>query len=55
MTPAERRTMKIVAGNWKMYKTVDEAQTYVREVAAYGTPPQDKVQAILFPDRKSVV
>lgn len=42
--------MKIVAGNWKMYKTVDEAQTYVREVAAYGTPPQDKVQAILFPN-----
>lgn len=50
MTPAERRTMKIVAGNWKMYKTIDEAQTYVREVAAYGTPPQDKVQAILFPN-----
>lgn len=42
--------MKIVAGNWKMYKTIDEAQTYVREVAAYGTPPQDKVQAILFPN-----
>jgi len=42
--------MKIVAGNWKMYKTIDEAQAYVREVAAFGTPPQEKVRAILFPN-----
>jgi len=42
--------MKIVAGNWKMYKTIDEAQAYVREIAALGAPQEAKVQAILFPN-----
>ena len=42
--------MKIVAGNWKMFKTVDEANTFFTELAT-ATPPQgDKVCVIVFPN-----
>ncbi|WP_165849217.1 triose-phosphate isomerase [Candidatus Cryosericum septentrionale] len=42
--------MKIVAGNWKMFKTIEEARTYFAELAS-ATPPQaDKVRVIVFPN-----
>lgn len=42
--------MKIVAGNWKMFKTIEEARTYFAELTA-ATPPQgDKVRVLVFPN-----
>jgi triosephosphate isomerase len=42
--------MKIVAGNWKMYKTVEEAETYFSELASVPMPQTDKVRVIIFPN-----
>lgn len=42
--------MRIVAGNWKMYKTVDEAEAYFSELTSIPTPQADKVRVILFPN-----
>src|SRR5450756_1830427 len=46
----KENNVKIVAGNWKMFKTIEEARTYFAELAT-ATPPQgDKVRVIVFPN-----
>lgn len=42
--------MKIVAGNWKMYKTIDEAQVFFREFAALALPLPQSVEVVIFPN-----
>lgn len=42
--------MKIVAGNWKMHKTIDEAQVFFREFAALALPLPQSVEVVIFPD-----
>ena len=36
----------IIAGNWKMYKTFDEAVAFVQEVAE-NLPAEEKVDAVV--------
>ncbi len=42
--------MKIVAGNWKMFKTVGEANAYFAELATATAPQGDKVRVVVFPN-----
>ncbi|MFZ2413022.1 MAG: triose-phosphate isomerase [Candidatus Cryosericum sp.] len=42
--------MKIVAGNWKMFKTVEEANSFFVELAAGRSPHGNKVRVIVFPN-----
>jgi triosephosphate isomerase len=42
--------MKIVAGNWKMFKTVEEANLFFAELAAGRSPNGNKVRVIVFPN-----
>lgn len=42
--------MKIVAGNWKMFKTIEEAKAYFAELAVLMLPQGDKVRVIVFPN-----
>lgn len=39
---------RIIAGNWKMYKTMDEAKSFVTEVKG-RLPESDQVQAVICP------
>ena len=39
---------RIIAGNWKMYKTVEEAKNFVEEVKG-KVPVSDKVEAVICP------
>jgi triosephosphate isomerase (TIM) len=39
---------RIIAGNWKMYKTVEEARSFVEEVNG-KVPVSDKVEAVICP------
>ncbi|WOV86538.1 triose-phosphate isomerase [Sporosarcina oncorhynchi] len=39
---------RIIAGNWKMYKTMDEAKSFVTEVNG-RLPETDQVQAVICP------
>ncbi len=51
--PAQDRKenkMKIVAGNWKMYKTIEEARMYFSELAGLPVPDAGKVRVIVFPN-----
>ena len=42
--------MNIVAGNWKMFKTIEEARKYFAELGT-GVPPQeDNVRVLIFPN-----
>ncbi|KZN97380.1 triose-phosphate isomerase [Aeribacillus pallidus] len=36
----------IIAGNWKMHKTLEEAKSFVKEVKSL-VPPQDKVDSVI--------
>ncbi|RZI52313.1 triose-phosphate isomerase [Aeribacillus pallidus] len=36
----------IIAGNWKMHKTLEEAKSFVKEVKSL-VPPQDKVDSVV--------
>ena len=42
--------MKTVAGNWKMFKTIEEAKTFFVELASVAPPTGDKVRVIVFPN-----
>lgn len=42
--------MKIVAGNWKMFKTVEEANSFFVALAAGRSPNVNKVRVIVFPN-----
>ena len=42
--------MKIVAGNWKMFKTIEEARKYFAELATGIRPQEDKVRVLIFPN-----
>ena len=42
--------MKIVAGNWKMFKTIEEARTFFAELASTTPMQGDKVRVIVFPN-----
>ncbi|HWQ22257.1 MAG TPA: triose-phosphate isomerase, partial [Clostridia bacterium] len=42
--------MKTVAGNWKMFKTIEEAREYFAQLAADVHPPGDKVHVLIFPN-----
>lgn len=42
--------MKIVAGNWKMFKTIGEAREFFVELAAVTSQQEDRVQVIVFPN-----
>jgi triosephosphate isomerase len=46
----EENNVKIVAGNWKMFKTIEEAATYFAELATTTSPQGDKVRVIVFPN-----
>ena len=39
---------RIIAGNWKMYKTVEEAKSFVEEVQG-KIPVSDNVEAVICP------
>lgn len=39
---------RIIAGNWKMYKTVEEARSFVEELNG-KVPVSDKVEAVICP------
>jgi len=42
--------VKIVAGNWKMYKTIDEAEAYFSALSDVAAPQPQKVRVIVFPN-----
>jgi len=42
--------MKIVAGNWKMYKSIDEARAYFAALSSVAAPDPDKVRVVVFPN-----
>jgi triosephosphate isomerase len=42
--------MKIVAGNWKMFKTIEEAKAFFAGLASVTPPRGDKVRVIVFPN-----
>ncbi|MHB8071318.1 MAG: triose-phosphate isomerase [Candidatus Cryosericum sp.] len=42
--------MKIVAGNWKMYKTIEEAKAYFSAMSTMPVPKAEKVRVIVFPN-----
>ena len=42
--------MKIVAGNWKMFKTIEEAKAFFAELATTMPPQSDKVRVLVFPN-----
>ncbi|MCX6087185.1 MAG: triose-phosphate isomerase [Caldiserica bacterium] len=42
--------MKIVAGNWKMFKTIEESGAYFAELTATTPPQGDKVRVLVFPN-----
>ena len=46
---AAARRRKIVAGNWKMHKTVPEALALVRELRGLVAPLGDTVEVVLAP------
>ena len=39
---------RIIAGNWKMYKTVEEAKSFAEEVKG-KVPVSEKVEAVICP------
>jgi triosephosphate isomerase len=46
----KENNMKIVAGNWKMYKTIDEAKAYFSALSNVAAPQPQKVRVIVFPN-----
>ena len=42
--------MKIVAGNWKMFKTVDQALEFFSQMSGTVAPEPDKVKVLIFPN-----
>ncbi len=42
--------MKIVAGNWKMNKTIGESEAFFSELAGMPAPDPERVRVIVFPD-----
>jgi triosephosphate isomerase len=50
MSRQKENNMKIVAGNWKMFKTIEEARTFFAELASTTPPQGDKVRVIVFPN-----
>src|SRR5450756_1100267 len=46
----KENNMKIVAGNWKMFKTIQEAKAFFAELATVAPPQGDKVRVVVFPN-----
>lgn len=42
--------MKIVAGNWKMYKTIEQAKEFFSQLSGTVAPRPDKVKVLIFPN-----
>lgn len=42
--------MKIVAGNWKMYKTIEQTAEFFSQMSGTVAPQADKVKVLLFPN-----
>lgn len=40
----------IVAGNWKMFKTIDEAKDFFTKLAGTPAPDMEKTEVIVFPN-----
>ncbi|MCE5192617.1 MAG: triose-phosphate isomerase [Candidatus Cryosericum sp.] len=42
--------MKTVAGNWKMYKTIEQATEFFSQMSGMAAPRTDKVNVLIFPN-----